>query len=183
MTNEEALAFIKKNPITVGCGALSLALIVAIYFRSDLIPEAEVELNQKTSEADKHASNIKNSAQLKEQLEALVAANKEVDARVVRAGDLGRNNQYFYKIIGESGVKQIDLRQTGISATKTKSGFTPVSFTVAVQGDLNQIMHFLSLLESGARYCRVTSANFTVPAGDRGGPITLNLNLELLGLP
>lgn len=184
MTNEEALAFINKNRLSVGCGVLSLALIAGIYFRSSLIPETEVELAQKTAEADKHAANIRNSAQLKEQLDALIAANKEIDSRIIRAGQLGTNYQYFYKIIGESGVKQIDLRQTAVgSPAKGKTAFMPIGFTVAVQGDLSQIMHFLTLLESGARYCRVLGATSNVAGADRAGPITLNLTLELLGSP
>lgn len=184
MTNEEALTFIKKNRISVGCGVLSLALFVSMYFRGGLIEEADVELSQKTAEADKHAANIKNAAQLKEQLDALVAANKEIDSRVVRAGQLGVNYQYFYKIIGESGVKQIDLRQALVGQPpKGKNAFIPVGYTVAVQGDLGQIMHFLSLLEGGSRYCRIVGATSSVPGGDRAGPITLNLSIELLGVP
>ena len=44
MTNEEAIALVKKNPISVGCGALSLVLAVALYLRAEEIPGAEAEL-------------------------------------------------------------------------------------------------------------------------------------------
>lgn len=180
MTNEQAITFIKKNRLSFTCGVLSAAMLLSVYFRMDLIDEAQVELNQKTAEADRYAANIKNSAQLKEQLDALVAANKEIDSRVIRSGQLGINYQYFYKIIGDSGVKQLDLRQSSSSA-KGKTAFAPVGFSLSVQGDLGQIMHFLALLESGARYCRVLSASSSVPLGERGGPMTLSLTIELLG--
>ena len=39
----------------------------------------------------------------------------------------------------------------------------------------------IQLLEGGSRYCRVLTATSSVPVGERGGPVTLNLNLELLG--
>ena len=181
MTNEELFAVIKKNPISVGCAVLCIALGAGIYFRRGEIPEAEAELAQKTAEADRYASNIKNSVQLKEDVDALAAANKEIDTRIIRAGQLPANLQFFYKLFGESGVKSLDLRQGGLSSTKGKT-YTPVMFSVSVSGDLNQIMHFLTLLESGARYVRVLTANCTVPS-DRNGPLTLALNLELLGVP
>ena len=47
MTNAELFAFVRKNPISIGCGVLALALLGGIYFRSDEIPESEAELTQK----------------------------------------------------------------------------------------------------------------------------------------
>ena len=44
MNSEEFIAVAKKNPITFGCGALSLILIGAIYFRTDALPKVEEEL-------------------------------------------------------------------------------------------------------------------------------------------
>jgi hypothetical protein len=187
MNGRDLIVIGRHHPFLVVCCSLTLGLAAAIYFRSGVIPEAEAQLAQKTAEADKHASNASNAAQLKEQLAALVAANKEIDSRVVRAGQLGVNYQYFYKIIAESGVKQVDLRQitvTAAAASKaSKAGFIPVAFTVAIQGEFRQVLHFLRLLESGAHYCRVTGATFSQVAGDRSGAISLVLNLELLGQP
>src|SRR5215212_464410 len=117
MTTEDIIAVIKKNPISLGCALLCLALGAGIYFRGSLIPDAEAELAQKTAEADRYASNIKNSAQLKEQHETLIAANKEIDGRIIRASQLALNHQYFYKIVAESGVKLVDgPRQGAIAA-------------------------------------------------------------------
>lgn len=185
MTNEELFGFIKKNPVSVGCGLLSIALGAGIYLRSGEVPAAEAELAQRTAEADRYSANIKNAAQLKEQHEALVTAAKEIDSRLVRASQLGVNNQYFFKLENETGTKLVDFRQGGLMAVKGgKPNFNPVAFTVAVQGELPQLMHFLHLLESGAHYCRVQSAT-CLPAGGTGAKrlLTLTLNLELLGLP
>jgi len=41
MSNAELFAFVRKNPISLGCGALALVLAGAAYFRSDAIPESE----------------------------------------------------------------------------------------------------------------------------------------------
>lgn len=184
MNNQELFALVKKNPISVGCGALALALIAGIYLRSDAIPEAEDILAQKTAQAERYALNIKFSAQLKEHLETLVSANKEIDGRIVRASQLGTNTQYFYKLQSDSGVKLLDFRQgTADAVAKGKGTYEPIPFSVSVQGTLPQVMKFLRELESGTHYCRILTASCAGNAVARTQPLTLSLNLEMLGLP
>jgi hypothetical protein len=184
MTNAELMAFVRKNPISVGCGALALVLGGAIYFRASEIPAAEAELTQKSAEADRHGANLKNAAQLKEQLDALIAANKEIDSRLVRGSQIAINTQFFYKLSSETGVKLNDFRQAPPGpAAKGKAVFTPVGFTVSTSGSLAQLIDFLNRLESGAHYCRVLTATVAASSGNRSGPITMTLNLELLGQP
>jgi hypothetical protein len=185
MSTQELVAAVKKNPISFGCGALGIVLIAAIYFRSDAIPKAEAELGEKSAQAEKIALNIKYSAQLKEQVDALVAANREIDGRIIRASQLGINTQYFYRVESVTGVKIIDLRQnTGTTVGKPAKGtFIPVSFSVSVQGSLKQIIEFLRQIENGAHYSRILTASCNGNAAARSAPITLVLTLELLGLP
>lgn len=198
MTNEELFAFVKKNPVGVTCGLLTVLLAAGWYFRDggtlfglefpieiDTVPLVEKQLEEKTKEARGYETNAKYSAQLKEQLDALIIANKEIDARLVRAGNLTTNYAVFYKIIDESGVKRIDLRQIGVQAPKgeKKTAFVPIAFSVTVTGDFSQLVHFLRLLENGSRYCRVLGGGVAAPSNDRNGPGTLTLTLEFLGLP
>lgn len=185
MTNAELMAFVRKNPISVGCGAVALLLGAAVYFRASEIPAAEAELTQKSAEADRHGANLKNAAQLKEQLDALVAANKEIDSRLVRGSQIAINTQFFYKLSSETGVKLNDFRQAppGPAAKGGKAVFTPISFTVSTSGSLAQLIDFLNRLESGVHYCRILTATVAAPSGNRSGPLTMTLNLELLGQP
>ena len=81
MTNEELIALIKKNPIPFACGLVVVAVGLGVYFRSGDLPAAEAELTEKSALAEKYALNIKNSTQLKEQTDALLAANRKVDGR------------------------------------------------------------------------------------------------------
>lgn len=185
MTSEEQMALIKKNPISVGCGVLSLLLVAGLYFRSDAIPAAEAELAQKATEAERLAANIKYSDKLKEQLEALVAANKAIDAGIIRASQVGTNTQYFYKLESDTGVKLVDFRPLSVAAPAkgAKAAFAPVGFNVSAQGTLPQILDFLRLLESGTRYSRVMTASVSGTVTNRKVPLTLSLTVELLGLP
>lgn len=184
MTNQEALALIRKNPLTFGCGVLSFALAVGSYLRMEALPDAEAELTQKTAVAERLALNIKHSNQLKEQAETMTAATEAIDGRIIRASELGNNTQYFYKIESATGVKILDLRQTTANLAKpAKGSYAPVGFAVTVQGTFPQILGFLRQVEGGVHYSRVLTATCSTNASARTSPLTLALNLELLGQP
>jgi hypothetical protein len=186
MTSAEFSSFIKKNPLSLACGVISLLLIGTGYLRSDEIGTAEALLAEKTALAERYALNIKYSAQLKEQVEILAAANAEVDSRVVRASQLGTNTQYFYKLQSDTGVNLIDFRQaTGPSSTQkpAKGNFIPIAFNISIQGTFVQLMNFLRQLESGSHYCRILTATCSGNAAIRSQPLTLSLSVEILGLP
>ena len=186
MTKDDLISLVKKNPIGIGCGLLSLALGGVIYFRSGELPAAEEDLAQKSAESARLSANIQNAAQLKEQFEAVAAASKEVDARLVHASQTLNNYQYFYKLESETGAKMLagSPSQGAIASAKAgpKAAFVPVPFTITVQGTLAQMLGYLRHLESGARYCRVMTVTCSVPATDRNA-VTLALTLELLGVP
>lgn len=183
MTTQELGAVIKKNPISVTCGALVVALLLTLYFRADAKGNAETALNDKSAQGERYAMNIKNAAHLEDHLAEVTAANKEIEARAVRINQLGTNSQFFYKLEGDTGVKLIDFRQTTQAVAKGKGAYTPVAFVVSAQGSFHQILHFLRLLESGTHYSRVNSASINANVVKRNEPLTITLNLDLLGLP
>jgi len=187
ISKAQAIAFIRKNPIGFGCGALCVALAVAMYYRSDMVPASDAELEQQSAEAERLASNLKNATQLQEQLDAMIAAGKQVEARLVHPGDLAKNQQYFFKLEAETGTK-VDCNQLTLPAEKDrKTLYLSVPYSVKVRGDYSQILSFLRRLESGTHYCRVLNATLTSGAAAMGeasdGALSLNLNLELLGQP
>lgn len=185
MTNQELSALIKKNPISFGCGLAAVLLAGAIYWRSDAIPDQEKTLAEKSGLGEKLALNLTNSALLKEQVDDLGAANKAIESRLIRASALLTNTQYFYKLERELGVKLIEARQTTppTVAKPAKGLYLPIAFSVSVQGTLPQLLTFLQSLESGAHYCRVNSATFSGHAVQRNAPLTMALNVEMLGMP
>lgn len=185
MTKDALVALLKKNPISLACGLATLALGGWLYFRSDAIPAAEEELAKTQAEAERLATNIKYSAQLKEQLDKLVVANKEIDARIIRSSQVGINTGYFYKLESETGVKMVDFRPLAVNAPAkgSKAAFIAVGFTVSVQGTFPQVLDFLRQLETGGRYSRVLTASVSSSVTNRKAPLTLTLTVELLGLP
>lgn len=189
ISNEQLVAILKKNPVVSAAVIICVALAVAHYLRSDLIAATATRLDEQTKEGQRLAANIKNSAQLPEQLARVSAATKEVESRLLRVESLANNLQYFYKLEADTGVKLIDLRQTTDSGRTAKTGRIPVSFALTLHGEYPQVLDFLRRVESGSHYCRVRSANvipFDAGAGSSGmrsDAAKLTLNLELLGVP
>ncbi|HWA86015.1 MAG TPA: hypothetical protein VG710_07330 [Opitutus sp.] len=185
MTNKQVIAFLKKNPISVGCGVIALALAAGIYLRRDGLPAAEEQLNKLSDEGDRLATNIKYSAQLQEQLNTLLEADKKIDTRIVRASELAKNLQFFYKLESDTGTKISDLHQDAFSPKKGAKGvFTPIGFGFSVTGEYPALLDFLRRLEHGVHFCRVVTANVGVGSDlERPKPLKLNLTLELLGQP
>ena len=178
MKSAQLVGWVKKNPLSVGCGVASVILAVAIFLRSGAIDDATAELELKSTQAQRYSTNVANAAQLKNQYDAIAAATKAIDERLVRAGEIGINQQYFYKLESEFGVKLTSVHQN--ESTKPKDKYAPVGFSLSVQGEFPAVLGFLQAVEHGARYCRMLSASCS---GGRKGPVVLELNFEFLGEP
>lgn len=184
------VAFLKKYPVAIGCGVLSVLLLAGSYIRNSRASELVTLMRQKEEEGQKILDNIRNGTNLPEQFETLSAATKGLEARLVRAPERARNQQYFYRVESDTGVKELSLQPNPSSPAQqrgSKTLYTGISYTIAVQGDYRQILFFVGRLESGPHFYRLISASLSRP-GPRGGPnssptISLSLTLELLGLP
>jgi len=185
MTGADLTAFVKKHPVSVGCGALALVFGLTVYFRADGVPEAQGLLEERSGEADRLSANIKHAAQLNEQLAALAAAGRAIEPRLIRSSELATNLQYFYKLEADTGTKLVELRQNPPPATRpaSKALFPPVSFSLTIEGDYPAVLDFLRRLEAGTHFCRVQSAvlRSAAPVAGRNDTVRLALGLELLG--
>jgi hypothetical protein len=183
MTTEDLVAFVKKNLISVACAVFTILIAALCYYRSDLLPEAQKVLDERSAKAALIAANIEDSAQLREQHARLVAANKLIADRMIHVGQLAENTGYFYRLESETGVHISDPKQSswnppGKGAPKTN--YTWVGFSVSATGDYNQVLDFLLKLESGEHFCRVNSLLLRPVSEMRGGPMNINVSLELM---
>ncbi len=176
MNAASIIAIVKKQPVGFICGALSLVCAVLLYLRSDKIEEYQAEYDTKSAEAAKILTNVRNAKDLPEQVAEIQVLAKELDSRLVRAGQLAINLQYFYKLEAENEVKLVDIRQNNPSGPK--GSFVYVPYNLGVQGNFKQLMAFLAHLENGRHFCRFSSATFTKTGGEA---MTLTLVIELLG--
>jgi Tfp pilus assembly protein PilO len=182
MTSADLVALLKKHPISVGCALLSIVCGVLLYTRSSSISDSQAELEARTADLASMNANIRNSANLPEQVAEVQALTKELDGRLMKASQLAVNLQYFYKLETENEVKLVDVRQNALPKN-SKSTYVGVPFSVSVQGSYTQVMNFLNRLQNGRHFCRINTANFSKNAGAGGPLVNLVINLELLGQP
>jgi len=186
MTSADLTAILKKHPLGVACALVAIACGVVIYMRAGDIPASQAENEARSAEAAKMATNIRNSANLAEQVTEIQAMRKDFESRLMKAGQLAVNLQYFYKLETETEVKLVDVRQGALGRSKSQSPYTGVPFSVTVEGTYAQVVNFLGRVQNGRHFCRVTSAAFTKASGSNvpgAADMTLSLNLEILGQP
>ncbi len=185
MTSADLVTLIKKHPASVACLLLCLAAGVVVYLRYGNISAGQTELESKSSELSRMTSNIRNSAGLAEQVTEIQGQTKELEARLLKAGQLADNLQYFYKLETENGVKLVDVRQNSLARNTRATAYVGIPFNVSVQGTYTQVMNFLNRLQNGRHLCRINTASFSKVAatGSAGPLVNLSLNLELLGQP
>ena len=181
ISNEKALAFLKKNPIGISCFVLSVAIVAALYFRSDKVPNATVLLDDRNRENRILSSNIANSAQLKEQHETLATANQAIASRLINTQDRFVNLGYFSELEKAAGVTFLSSDQ-GLAGAP-KNGFVAVPFKLTAQGTYEQLMDFLRRLEYGDHYCRIATSTIARGSSERPDLLILSLSVELLGRP
>jgi Tfp pilus assembly protein PilO len=174
-------AAFKRRPLLFVCGALVVGLALAVYFRLGVRDEVEAKLAEREKVLLRLSNNAKFSAQLDNQLESLRKANAKIADGALRVGELARNQQLFFRLEAETGVKLLDLRQLAVAApakNATPPTYVAIPFNLTIQGDYAQIMNFLLRLDREATLARVKSGTISRPAD---GAQSLALSVELLG--
>ncbi len=185
MTFADLIARIKKQPVGFACALICLLSGGWLYYRSGEIGARQEEFRAKSEEAAKFISNVGISKNLPEQVAELQVVTKEMEARLVRAGQLAVNLQYFYKLEAENEVKLLDVRQNPVPKN-TKTLYVGIPYNVNIQGPYKNVMAFLQRLEKGRHFCRINTASFTKSTGaaeQASNIVTLALSLDLLGQP
>ena len=186
LTGKNLTALFKKQPVGITCGIMSLILAVALYFRWDALDEATDALEAAQTEVNHLKANKNNAVNLKEQYEALLAANRMIaENRAVLPREEASNMSYFYAIEGDTGVVEVTATPKGASKALPGKSFVEVGFSLAERGNYRQLVDFVRRVEQGKNFSHILSAvlvNST--AKDQTETIlTLDLNLNLLGVP
>ena len=183
LETKDVAAWVKKRPLLTTCALLVAALGLALYFRLDVQTTLETQLAEREKELSRLTNNVKFSAQLDTQLEALRQANARIADGALREADRARNQQVFYRLESDSGVQLVDIRQLAIPAParggQAPKTFVSIPFNVTIRGDYEQIIGFLNRLDHGATLSRVSSAGVARP---EGGQHTLSFTVDMLGL-
>lgn len=182
LDNKAVGELFKRHPVPLGCACLTFLLLVVLYFRFGGLAEVQAKLDEREKTLSKLVGNVKFSAQLDTQLAALQEANQVIQAGALRAGELARNQQLFYRLEADSGVKLLDIRQQPLplpAKGAPATVYVPITFSLSILGDYGQIMKFLKNLEKGATVSRLVAATIGPPV--EGGQ-TVSITVELLGI-
>lgn len=181
MNSTDLVVLLKKHPIGFGCGLVSLVCGVLLYMRWGITAASQAELEASSAQAAKMIANVRNANGLAEHLTEIQTLSKEMESRMLKAGQLAVNLQYFYKLETENEVKLLDVRQNSVPRN-SKTQYMGVPFSVSVQGPYLNVINFLNRVQKGRHFCRINTASFT-KVGETGGDMNLALSLELLGQP
>jgi hypothetical protein len=180
----------RRYPLATICVALSGSLLIGLFFRFDALGEASASLTQQEAEGKRIEKNLLNAASLERDMASLAAGLAKLEAKLIRADDVGTNQQYFYELVSTTGVKLSVLRPQGLAKSKIKgkvsaTNYQPFGYNVVVEGSFSQAVAFLQTLEAGGRHFRLV--DYTMQRATQGqdtganiGNVVLNLNLELL---
>lgn len=190
MTGADLLILLKKHPLGFA-SALVAVVCLGLYFLRESVVDEYVQLGeQKSAESAKILNNVRNSANLAEQLVEMQEITKEIGSRLIRPNQIALNLQFFYRLETETGVKLNDVRQgTNPPGRAGQAGaYIGVPFTVSVQGTHRQVMNFLRRLEAGSNFARFNTVSFgkvntNEAVAPGAGLISLSMNLDLLGQP
>lgn len=172
--------------VSVSTGFLIL-FSAAGYWRAQAAARNGEQLRSIEAELNRLTNNVRNGQKLDAHYEKIKQGNENVKSRLVDAVDVATNQQYFYKLEADTGVKLIDLRQLSAGKKNKSDNYSVISYVVSIQGEYNQALQFIRQLESGSRFCRITSSTLSVAkwseAGNGSLPIlSVNINLDFLGL-
>lgn len=188
MTFADILKAVKKHVLVTCCAGATVVLVGFYFFRSGGIEELEATKSDRSKVEQTLSSNVIHATRLQEQYEALVASNALIQSRMVKVSDLARNQQYFYKIEADAGVKLTALGAVGsASGTKptAKMPYPTAQFSCTVQGTFPQVLLFLRQLEGGQMIQRVRSATLaqasSTPDDANDPKLALTVVVEFLG--
>jgi len=183
----------KRYPIAISAGGAFIIFAALAFIRSGSVDDLRSELSSRESEAARLADNVHNGQRLPAQLDEMEGLTRQISDRLSVPTDVAGNQQYFYKLEADSGVKLADLHQmpTGAKSAKTKyTQYSVVSYSTTVLGDFAHLVSFLRSLESGQKLSAVTGADImlspTTKTQDDPGPsalLQMNLSVQLLATP
>jgi len=187
MTGSDLIVLLKKQPVGVACGVISVLCGVTLYLGSDSIEVAKAKAEEVQKQNQVMLTNVRNSAglSLAQQTAAMQQAAKQLESRLVKANQLATNLQYFYRLESDTGVKLTDVRQNQVGRAAGAGLYIGIPYSVTFQGSFKQVMEFLQRLEGGKHFSKYSTVSFNKAAGAEtsAGLLSVSLNIELLGTP
>lgn len=182
---------LKAYPIAIAAGLLTLVFAIVLFLRSSSISALEFSLQEKESEWNRVSGNLKRARDLEAHLARIQEYEGNVNGRLMDPEERALNYDYFYALEAESGVSLASLNQGGVVETKNSNEpgikefktYRLVGYNLAVEGDFDSVVEFLSLLANGEYFARISSFSVARAPQAAAGTLTVNLQMQVLGTP
>ncbi|MFP4540317.1 MAG: hypothetical protein ACLFR7_01695 [Opitutales bacterium] len=185
------LGKLRQHPVPLVAMVIIFLSLAGILIRSGTHEATAEELRQTEQEWDRINNNLKRSRDLAKHLAELETAHANVADRLIDPAERAINDDYFYGLEEESGVRLAALNQGGvIDTTDGKiAGVSPfkqyqlIGYSVSVEGTFEDIVTFLAALDNGRHFSRVSGFSVARAQGNEAGRLIVNLQLQMLGDP
>lgn len=194
MNSQDIIKKLKLYPVASVAGIVTIALILAIYWRGMSHSAQQHRHEQAVEKWNQIEENVfKNSVNLETHLENAKLISHDVKERLIRSSELAKNYQYFYRFENSTGVKILTLQQQptaprppgkkGNNEPKQKPQFSKVGYTMSATGGFHQTLAFLHAIEHGQHFFHLKE--FALQRSNEAGSrdITITMNFDLLGTP
>lgn len=180
MTSGELLAWVRRWPWCVACGAVTLGCAVGAWLLSAEIGVLEEIHRGRSKEGEAMLAQLVGGSTLRAELAAVRETVRRIEENLVVEANLAENLWYFYKLEEQTKARLPDLHQTNSPPADKSPLYRRVPYGLRVTGTYAQVAAFLLGLETGPRLVKITAFNYA--RSDPGGQaLSLDLTVELLG--
>ncbi len=190
MNTQDIIKKVRQYPVVFVAGALSLVLLLVIVFRFGAIADQERRVEDLEDQVLKMERNVENSRELTVHLERLEAANARIDQALINPDNKAGNLDYFYSQEAVTGVVITRVSQQSTpqdrKGAKPPNGspiysiFQPVKFDLTVDGDFNNIVHFVHRIASDRYLAKVSAVQINIRQDNNSQTLTSNVVVEML---
>lgn len=190
MTLQDLIEKLRRFPVPTTCGVIVFVCFFAFYLRMNLLTELEIENDDVQRQLQQVEQNVTHGKTLSEHITQMKEKVDELESRVIKPAELANNLKYFYELEATTHVAIGDLRQTVAAPVKgaPKTILTGIDYSVLITGQFHQVVSYLNELEHGRFFYRLESINLQRGRAEGTAasvmtPVSVSLNLELLGWP
>jgi hypothetical protein len=181
---------IRQYPIATAAFSISFLVVVAILIRATTLANLHDMLVMKEEQWTRMTNNLKHSRDLEEHVERINKANEVIGQRLMEPTDRALNDQYFYDLRKQSGVRLSNLTEGGVIDTKGSKlpgigkfkEYSLISYSITVEGSFSQILEFSTRLATGKYFARISAFSIARAPLKEGGDLSLNMQLQILGV-
>lgn len=181
---------VRQRPLATAATLLALLLAVGLFLRGSRLAELQVALADAGTEWQRMETNLRRAHNLALHVEEIQAAEESIRERLLRPSEVAINYDYFYQLEREMGVRLTALNQGSVIDTGNRrvaglprlTHFSAVAYTIAVEGSFADVLNFMSRLEHGRFFIRISAINFSSSPQGSGQLVNATLQCQVLGV-